>query len=599
MIHLFDNRIMLLDEVVNETENFHEAELRGLLTAEVAIPLKSFNKNASYFGSPDVDDPGNYLLYKIVGSAVQGKNIILTGVHKFFDDLKGRRIKEKGPLTTTLANAMVIALDKTGWTVGSSDVIGDRHINYYYLSSLEAFNMNLDAWGCDYELKMTFLNGKITSQRVNFYTQLGTDFGKWYEYGDRKLVEIVKEDDVNIFTAYIGRGSSLPVTDADNHLTGGYTRKLTFSDMVWTAPTNPVSKPAGQDYVEIPSATALYGYPDGSPKIGIVEFEEEDPAKLLQRTYEYTLENARPKVQLKSTVRENENVILGEICTIIRDDIGIRYKARVFKLKRNFLKKGMKEFEFGDKLVESKAQIIKALEKENYEIRKETNSKLKDALDAITKSYFNDDGYNYELKVGNQYNLPAGYYSFNAPIDQNPTKVVYMGAGKILIANSKDPDGTWKWTTAADGDGIYGSVIIANSITANKLAADVGQSLDLSSNVSITSTVRSEVTTQLNDPATQEKFRGQDAISVDIISTNGLVFKNDEIQTTLIARVYKGDKDITDTIDAARFRWTNVNADGTKDTAWNTAHFGGAKQVTVTGEDILNRATFNCEILEG
>lgn len=79
--------------------------------------------------------------------------------------------------------------------------------------------------------------------------------------------------------------------------------------------------------------------------------------------------------------------------------------------------------------------------------------------EAITDSFWNEDGYNYDLRVGNEYGLPSGYYSFDRPIDQDPTKVIYMGAGKLLIANSKDTNGEWIWQTAMDGDGINASLI--------------------------------------------------------------------------------------------------------------------------------------------
>lgn len=85
---------------------------------------------------------------------------------------------------------------------------------------------------------------------------------------------------------------------------------------------------------------------------------------------------------------------------------------------------------------------------------------------------------------------------------------------------------------------------------------------------------------------------------VDIISSNGGVFKNGQISTTLMARVYHGAEDVTDTIDANRFRWTRVSSDTEGDVAWNTSHYGGMKQITVTQIDVFARATFNCEILD-
>lgn len=85
---------------------------------------------------------------------------------------------------------------------------------------------------------------------------------------------------------------------------------------------------------------------------------------------------------------------------------------------------------------------------------------------------------------------------------------------------------------------------------------------------------------------------------IDIISTNGNIFKNDNIYTTLIARVYKNNVDITDTINAQHFKWKKINQDGTPDTVWNNKYIGGSKQVSITGEEVYNRASFTCEITE-
>lgn len=85
---------------------------------------------------------------------------------------------------------------------------------------------------------------------------------------------------------------------------------------------------------------------------------------------------------------------------------------------------------------------------------------------------------------------------------------------------------------------------------------------------------------------------------VEIISTNGNVFKGEDYTTTLIARVYKGTEDLTDTLDANRFRWTRISDNNEDDLIWNTAHFGGTKQITVNQNDIKQRATFQCVILD-
>lgn len=85
---------------------------------------------------------------------------------------------------------------------------------------------------------------------------------------------------------------------------------------------------------------------------------------------------------------------------------------------------------------------------------------------------------------------------------------------------------------------------------------------------------------------------------VEIISTNGIIFKNDNISTTLEAHVYHGTIDVTETIDASRFRWTRISDDKLGDVNWNNDHLNGSKTITITSADVDKRATFNCEILE-
>ena len=73
----------------------------------------------------------------------------------------------------------------------------------------------------------------------------------------------------------------------------------------------------------------------------------------------------------------------------------------------------------------------------------------------------------------------------------------------FMIANQKNDDGSWDWRTFGTGEGFTADLIVAgflsadriqsHSITANHLAADVGQSLDLSSNTSIRLSVEEAV----------------------------------------------------------------------------------------------------------
>lgn len=491
-IFLFNNKQELIDTISPEdlTENTQEIELNGLITATVTTKYNKDIEIAEYFG---VKELNNFWLYKIRKNIKENGMITLQGIHILFDDLKGQVLRDIRPTKVTAAEAFNKILENSTWNVGVSKATTTSSANFYYKSVLSSFSEALKKWDCEFIPHIEFKDGKILSKTINLYDKISNDNGKWFEYGD-ELLTVVAETDKDIYTAYIGLGKG------EQTEKGGYGRKIKFDGVIWEkAKGKPIDKPVGQDFVEIKEASKLWGYPDGTPKVGIVEFSDvEDREELLNKTYLYAKENCRPKLQLKSTVISQGLVEIGETCTIIRNDLNIRYKTRIFKIKKNFLNSDLISFEFGDKVVLSASDRIKNDNEKEEKKQQELESRMESFLKNITNFYFNEDGYNYELKANNEYKLPAGYYSFDKPIEENPTKVVYMGAGKILIADSKNPNGEWKWRTAITPQGIAGEEIVANSITANKLSADVGQSLDLSSNESINNVVKKSVTSEVS-----------------------------------------------------------------------------------------------------
>lgn len=491
-IFLFNNKQELIDTVSPEdlTENTQEIELNGLITAAATTKYNKEIEKAEFFG---VKELNNFWLYKIRKNIKENGMITLQGIHILFDDLKGQVLRDIRPTKVTAAEAFNKILENSTWKVGVSKATTTASANFYYKSVLSSFSEALKKWDCEFIPHIEFKDGKILSKTINLYDKISNDNGKWFEYGD-ELLTVVAETDKDIYTAYIGLGKG------EQTEKGGYGRKIKFDSIVWeSSKGKPIDKPVGQDFVEIKEASKLWGYPDGTPKVGIVEFSDvEDREELLNKTYLYAKENCRPKLQLKSTVISQGLVEIGETCTVIRNDLNIRYKTRIFKIKKNFLNSNLISFEFGDKVVLSASDRIKNDNEKEEKKQQELESRMESFLKNITNFYFNEDGYNYELKANNEYKLPAGYYSFDKPIEENPTKVVYMGAGKILIADSKNPNGEWKWRTAITSQGIAGEEIVANSITANKLSADVGQSLDLSSNESINNKVETTVSKEVS-----------------------------------------------------------------------------------------------------
>lgn len=92
------------------------------------------------------------------------------------------------------------------------------------------------------------------------------------------------------------------------------------------------------------------------------------------------------------------------------------------------------------------------------------------------------------------------------------------------------------------------------------------------------------------------EMEGRTPFKLEIISTNGTSFQNGKIETTLIARIYKGGTDITDEILESQLNWSRVSNDEDMDKIWNAIHTG-LKEVKITSTDVRRRATFLCELV--
>jgi hypothetical protein len=97
-----------------------------------------------------------------------------------------------------------------------------------------------------------------------------------------------------------------------------------------------------------------------------------------------------------------------------------------------------------------------------------------------------------------------------------------------------------------------------------------------------------------------EKFEEVEAnvtYKVEVISTNGNSFRNDNIETTLIAVVYRGKEDITATLPNGAFRWIRKSDNAADDIIWNNIYSTyGSNILMLTHEDVEGRAVFNCEV---
>lgn len=96
----------------------------------------------------------------------------------------------------------------------------------------------------------------------------------------------------------------------------------------------------------------------------------------------------------------------------------------------------------------------------------------------------------------------------------------------------------------------------------------------------------------------EQKILESVGFSLQILSSNGSIFKNGEIETTLSVVLMLGKEDVTNDYSDTCFRWTRKSADSTEDAVWNAKNASGKKEVTIASSDVVGRATFFCTFTE-
>ena len=95
-----------------------------------------------------------------------------------------------------------------------------------------------------------------------------------------------------------------------------------------------------------------------------------------------------------------------------------------------------------------------------------------------------------------------------------------------------------------------------------------------------------------------EELENSIPFTVEVISTNGNIFKNGNIATTLTVVVKEGNVDITDTVQDSQVLWSRISVDPQADELWNIAHVNAGKTIEVTSMDFIQRAIFKADVMD-
>lgn len=312
----------------------------------VAIPVENMDYQYHYFWVQKHETRGNI-------TSIQG-------VQSGIEALRKTPVRDFRPHEREARYAIDHVLDGTNWRAGYVADTGRRSTNVYFVSVFDALKKFCSVWQLEMQFFVEVTNGRIGARYIDFKHRLGKRRGARVVYGHNAL-EIVKEEErTELYTALIGRGKGEEVSSEEENESGqaGYGRKINFEEVEWSVSNgDPVDKPAGQLYVEIPQATERYGVRgvDGQmkPKIGFVDFQdEEDKHELIKLTYAELERLSRPQVLFKTSSVYLEGQI-GDVIRVVRPDRQIDYETRIFEITWDRLMARAVDIKLGDQMNES------------------------------------------------------------------------------------------------------------------------------------------------------------------------------------------------------------------------------------------------------
>jgi phage minor structural protein len=369
MIYLFDKdekliKIIRKPAIKKALQKFSlttENYVSDRLTVEMKALKDDELEKLEYMAIQSIDDTHKFHYFYIAQGNTKGDITTLIGVQSGIEELRKTVVYDKRPTDQRARPVIEWLLTGTNWSPRFIAETNPKSTNFYYISTFDALKKVCKVWGLEMQFFVEMNGSQIGARYIDFKRKIGKAVGKRVVYGHNAL-EILKEvEKTNLYTALVGRGKGEQVSSAED--TGkdadGYGRKINFEEIVWSkAKGDPLDKPLGQKYLEIPEMTAKYGIkqPDGKmrPKIGFVEFsEEEDKNELIKQTYEALIESSRPKLTLKTSTVYLKGVQIGDTIRVVRHDRHLDYDTRIFEITFNRLNNESSDIKLGDRVSES------------------------------------------------------------------------------------------------------------------------------------------------------------------------------------------------------------------------------------------------------
>ena len=404
---LFDNHEQCFAVVTRAISATISQEINVFDELSVEVPKTATNvknlERAMYIGVPIKQD-NRYQLFKMEKPETGDSSITVTAIEAASDDLSVQGYIDDRRFVDKAISAVIPTIFE-GSTWEFKNYVPDNdleNINFYKISRKEAISKLISTYGVEVQFFYKVEGNRIIQKLCEIHKQIGSERSIRIVEGKNATSIKYTVNQTELYTAAIGRGAGVATTDDSGDATGGYSRKIEFDDVVWSKRAgNPVDKPAGQNYVEIPEATQKYGWLDKAgnrqPRLAIFDFDnEQDKAKLLQKTYDKLQKLAGPQVLVETTVAKLGKLpMLGDGVTVVAyHPHKFVVHSRVIKRKIDLIDEAYSNLEIGTSNIERQAEREKTIQTDIHTSKAETDKNFSE-LNQKTDDFYK----NLETKI--------------------------------------------------------------------------------------------------------------------------------------------------------------------------------------------------------
>lgn len=355
-------------------------------------------KDAYYLGIPVY---GQYKLFRVQNTVLTSLAIQVTGLEAASDDLQTQGYVEAiSDDNCYLSSALDKVFKGSMWEYELLAPDSKKTLVFDTGSRKDLLEQIRSNWGIETEFRYEMSGSKIKRRVCYVKSKIGGVFPTRLVRGQNVLSWQYTSDYSRIYTACLALGSKMsetlqqpiPGSTETTETTREWTVDLTQAE--WSkAAGNPIDKPAGQNYVELPDLTAKFGWQDENgtrhPRMAVKTFsDDKDPQSLLTDAYLWLIDQASPKVAVTASVSQVGNIQLGDDCTLIDySQPKIAIQERAIKISRDLLNNHNTVVQIGQYTIKTTAQRIQEAKKELKQSAKDAikDARIKAAKDTALK----------------------------------------------------------------------------------------------------------------------------------------------------------------------------------------------------------------------